>query len=438
MKPDPDNYIPLLYNSPSLTVDGDWETTCNRNDKAIADPCDFIFDFRIDLTVQSVIDRITLVGTSDVDNAKALSRFSHLKVKIIDEDEQTVNEEKQEAAPYWEVGSQPSVAIDFTEPNNVGRYIQVSRYLDDDNPNIVGTDFIYINSLDAAGRTYDLGLSLAEIEVYGEPGPEPLEPPTTTAYTPDPYDGETGVVVSKRLSWLEPNEYIPVFYDFYLDPDEADVIANSKPNCEYSRLASSETWYEPLVYEEPLLTFGTTYYWKVIAYEPNDPGEPFPLIPHEGPIWSFTTENVVQVDAGPNIITWLDGGTATVDLNGSVTYVDGGTPDGTLWSVGSQPSDSIVNFDNPTLETTSADFDTMGTYVLKLWAEGSIDAGVYEGEDTVAIQVYANACGAAKASPSYTPLPHDSNNDCREDLEDFIPFAVDWLKDLSLTENVEY
>ncbi len=63
----------------------------------------------------------------------------------------------------------------------------------------------------------------------------------------------------------------------------------------------------------------------------------------------------------------------------------------------------------------------------------------FEYDDTMEIHGYADACQAAKANPSgYTPLVHDSNNDCRENLEDFAVFAADWLMDISLAENLEY
>ena len=175
------------------------------------------------------------------------------------------------------------------------------------------------------------------------------------------------------------------------------------------------------------LDYNTTYDWKVTSFKLDDPNE------FEGPIWSFTTEAELQVDAGPNIITWLGG--PDVELNGSVTYPY--SLSSVLWSVVDQPAGSNVVIDDETSATTSASFDAAGTYVLKLWAED--DSVPLEDEDTTEIQVFDDACQAVKADPGgYTPLLHDSNNDCREDIDDLAQFAADWLKDTSLTENLEY
>jgi hypothetical protein len=217
-----------------------------------------------------------------------------------------------------------------------------------------------------------------------------------------------------------------------LDTNEAMVSAND-PGCQETAagMLPGEPYF-PFSLDAD--DFGTTYYWKVIVYEPNEPGDP---IPHEGPVWSFTTEEPVQVNAGPNIITWLDGGAAGVDLNGSVDCAMGSAAL-IEWSVLEQPAGSNVVIDDGLLETASADFDTIGTYVLQL--QGQDDSlPPYEGSDTMEVQVKADACEAAKANPNgYIPLPHDTNNDCREDLLDFVPFAADWLKDYALTDNLEY
>ncbi len=409
--PDPNDpyWIPLLYNSPSLIVDGDWKTQFTDND-----PCSFAV--LIDLGAECTIYQVTLVGTSDINNSKALSRFSSLEVLIVAGDG-TINERTEYLMPAWVVGSQPTVTINFTGPNNIGRYIKVYR----DSPGPWGgTDFDYTNSIDAAGETYDYRLTLAEVEVYG--------PATTvtTAHAPDPYDAETDVPTDTDLSWQPPVSYQTDYYELYLDTNESMVI-ESDSMCMQVVATWSET-YTPTIF----LALETKYYWKVIAYEPNEPSAP---IPHEGPVWSFTTQKAVQVDAGPNIITWLDGGMASVNLNGTVTcYLSG--PDSILWSVVEPPANPNVTIVNDSVEDTTASIYTSGTFLLSLWANDN-ETPANEDEDTMEIQVFAGACEAAKANPNgYTPLPHDSNGDCREDLADFISFAMDWLKDLSLTENL--
>jgi len=268
--PDDPDHIPVLYNSPALAIDGDAATTFNYRNY-------YDSTLEIDLEAEYIISQVKLVGSSEVGNNKALSRFSHLKVQIIDEDGATLIEEKQVATPYWVVGFQPSVTIDFTDPCSMGRYIRVARTIGSSDPNVVGEDFNALNSVDAAGKTYDTGLSLAEIEVYVT---LPSEGTANTAHTPDPNDGESLVSDTTELSWSAPIAYTPEYYDIYLDPNESKVSA-SDLDCRVVATYLTDPCYIPGIFDP-----NVTYYWKVIAYEPNEPNPP---IPHEGPVWSFTT-----------------------------------------------------------------------------------------------------------------------------------------------------
>jgi hypothetical protein len=247
------------------------------------------------------------------------------------------------------------------------------------------------------------------------------------ARNPLPRAAARNVPLDTHLTWTAPAGYTPARYVLRFR-----VQGASDPNwlvvdpVEDLALDSDPATTEAAV---PLaLDYSTTYEWKVSSFKAGDPNE------FEGPVWSFTTVPQLQVSAGPNILTWLDGGGAVVNLNGSVGCQC--TPT-ILWSVVSKPAGSNTYIAAPSSAVTWASFDTVGTYVLKLWArDNSIPM---ENEDTMEIRVFANACQAAQANPAgYTPLPHDSNNDCREDLEDFVQFAMDWLEDLSLTENLEY
>ena len=132
------------------------------------------------------------------------------------------------------------------------------------------------------------------------------------------------------------------------------------------------------------LDYDRTYYWRVTTFEPNGIDPPGQNV---GPDWSFTTEAELQVEAGPNIITWLDGGIASVNLNGSITYPY--TLSSVLWSVVAKPVTSTVDIDDPSSATTLASFDETGTYVLKLWAQDN--SVPLEDEDTATIQVFGDA-----------------------------------------------
>lgn len=254
------------------------------------------------------------------------------------------------------------------------------------------------------------------------------EAPPVKARRPQPRDGAALVPLTTHLTWTKPGDYTPVKYALGFrvsnSPDPNWIVVD--PVVDLNLDADPETT-ETAV---PItLDYNTTYDWQVTSFKLNDPNA------FTGPVWSFTTQPQLQVDAGPDIITWTDGGTAGVNLNGSVTYP--GTLSNVLWSVVSKPAGATVVIAYPASAVTSATFDTVGTYTLKLWAQD--DSIPLESEDSAQIQVFADACLAAKANPAgYTPLPHDINDDCKENLADFVSFAADWLQDLSLTENLEY
>lgn len=253
------------------------------------------------------------------------------------------------------------------------------------------------------------------------------EAPPVKARSPLPRAAARNVPLDTHLTWTAPSAYTPARYVLRFRAQDA-----SDPNwLVVDPVVDLALDSDPATTEAAVpiaLDYNTTYEWKVSSFKAGDPNE------FEGPIWSFTTVPQLQVSAGPNILTWLDGGGAVVNLNGSVGCQC--APD-IIWSVISQPAGSNYYIADPSSAQTWASFDTVGTYVLKLWArDNSIPM---ENEDTMEIRVFADACQAAQANPAgYVPLLHDSNNDCREDLEDFAQFAADWLEDLSLTENLEY
>lgn len=248
------------------------------------------------------------------------------------------------------------------------------------------------------------------------------------AMHPIPRDGAKDVALTTNLTWTKPADYSPVKYVLRFrqsnSPDPNWVVVDPVADLNLDGDAATTEAAVPMT-----LDYATLYDWKVTAFKAGDPNE------FTGPVWSFTTLAELAVEAGPNILTWLNGGTATVTLNGSVTYPD--TLTDVVWSVISKPVGATVTFANASSAVTTASFDATGPYVLKLWAQ---DAGVpLENEDTMEVQVFADACAAAKANPAgYIQPVHDSNDDCKVNLADFAAFAADWLVDLSLTANLEY
>jgi len=249
----------------------------------------------------------------------------------------------------------------------------------------------------------------------------------TNAWNPEPSNGATGIEPTiANLKWNHPVDITPDKYILSFNANDPNWINATvvDPVVDLNLDGDPDTTEAAI----PItLDYDTTYYWKVTVVD--DPNE------YEGPTWLFTTEAELQVDAGPNIITWLDGGIANVDLNGVITYPY--TVSDVLWSVIEKPVTSTVIIDDDSSAVTSASFDEEGDYVLELWAEDSSVS--LEDEDTMTVRVFADACEAAKANPSgYIPLTHDSTDDCTVDLSDFAELAIEWLADLSLTENLEY
>jgi len=167
------------------------------------------------------------------------------------------------------------------------------------------------------------------------------------------------------------------------------------------------------------------YYWAVDSYI-GDPDDPI-----FGPIFSFFADNIPPiVDAGGDDVTWLAEGVRTKNLDATVTDDEAVT---VQWTVVSEPDDSEsldAVIADPSAENTSITLSALGAYVLRLEAFD----GEYTGSDTVTINVYADACEAARSLPDYQPFPGDLNGDCTVDDLDLAILQEDWLKNNSLTE----
>ena len=243
---------------------------------------------------------------------------------------------------------------------------------------------------------------------------------------PYPADGSVNVDLETNLSWVNPTAYEASKYVLSIVADE--------PNWPGATVLDpvNDINGDPMTTEVELpfdLENGTTYYWRVQAYNAGDPNE-YVTIP-----FTFTTIASLAVDAGMDVISWL-GDDMTVDLEGMVTCAC--DPDVVMWSVVSQPDGATVNIDDDGSLVTWASFDTVGTYVLKLYAQDSSEP-MLANEDMIEVQVFVDACEAAQNNPAgYTPLLHDYNNDCKLDLADFADFALEWLTDYALSDNLEY
>lgn len=244
----------------------------------------------------------------------------------------------------------------------------------------------------------------------------------TSLLAPNPADGGLVSPGQVELSWTLPDPCVPgtpVLVDVYFTDDlEALQLFT---DVEAIQIVSAQNVTSVVVQTQAK----TQYYWAVDTYVGSDDDPIF------GPIFTFLSDNLVpEVDAGPDITTWLEDGPRTGNLDATVT--DDGTkvPYTVNWTVESKPPAGNILIEAPTAEDTAVTVFTPGQYVLQL---GAFD-GEHVGTDTVTINVYTNPCEAAQSLPDYEPLVGDLNGDCRVDDLDMALLEENWLQDNSLTD----
>ena len=249
---------------------------------------------------------------------------------------------------------------------------------------------------------------------------------TTLTATPllDPNPADGGVVSPGELtlSWTLPDPRVPgrpVLVDVYFTDNLESLEQFTDPAAIQVVKARNVT--SVVVPTQPK----TRYYWAVDVYVG---GADDPIY---GPIFSFFADNrPPQVDAGAEVVTWLEGGTRKGNLDATVTD-DGAISAYTVhWTVIGQPKEGAAVIETATAEDTSITLTAPGQYVLQLQAFD----GEYSGSDTVTINVYNDKCQAARSLPNYVPLAGDLNGDCRVDDLDLALLKENWLRDNSLTE----
>jgi hypothetical protein len=171
-----------------------------------------------------------------------------------------------------------------------------------------------------------------------------------------------------------------------------------------------------------------TYYWAIDIYD-SSTGTTNPII--LSPVFTFNTKNLAPVvDTGEDVFTWLTDGTVDVSLDGMVS--DDGTPEPytVLWTVQSKPATGAATFAPPSAnqEDLTVTLTATGQYMLRLEAND----GELTGADTITINVFEDACQAAKATPGFELLAGDFDEDCDVDWDDFAVFADNWLGNNSL------
>jgi hypothetical protein len=187
--------------------------------------------------------------------------------------------------------------------------------------------------------------------------------------------------VDIELSWTLPDPCVPgqpVLVDVYITDSLDQLYDFTDP--ESMKVVSQQNVSSVVV---PTVT-KTKYYWAVDTYIGSDND------PVLGPVFSFVADNAPpRVNAGPDISTFLQDGTRSGLIRGTVT--DDGTvqPFTVTWSVVEQPSDADSALPgaviaDPTAEQTMVTVFAEGTYVLQLEA----DDGEYTSSDTMMIIVH--------------------------------------------------
>jgi len=241
----------------------------------------------------------------------------------------------------------------------------------------------------------------------------------TPLLKPYPADGATVSAGEVELSWtmLEPLlPGMPVTVDVYFTDDLKLLEEFTDPAA--IQIVSKQDVTSVVVQTQPK----TRYYWAVDTYMGDIT---FPFL---GPIFSFYADNLPpEVDAGVDIVTWLQDGSRTGTLDATVTDEDAYT---VQWTVVSEPNESAAVIDAPDAEDTRITLTAVGEYVLQLEASD----GEYTGSDTLTINVYNDSCEATQSLPGYVPLVGDLNDDCRVDEMDMALLEENWLKDIAITD----
>ena len=273
------------------------------------------------------------------------------------------------------------------------------------------------------------------------------------AFAAVPLDGKKVTLDLAQTSWTNPDPnavggtitcdvYFTDNYPEYLPYADPNLLKISDPNLRnawYVENRNFQNYATKVVNNQPVntlnlsaattlpLTFGKTYYWRVDTRDSSNPAAGTTI----GKVWRFTADNSApQVDAGNTVYTYLTEG--TVDVTMAPTVTDDGRPNPpgattVLWTLQSGDA-GAVTINSPAAQATTLTITATGTYVFLLTA----DDGELVNADAVTVNVYADACLAAKGVPGYTRRAGDVNDDCTVNMTDLSLLAADWLMSTAL------
>jgi hypothetical protein len=218
---------------------------------------------------------------------------------------------------------------------------------------------------------------------------------------PAPGDGDSITAGDLTLSWTpKAGTLVDVWFGTSADLSAAELIVTKKAATSAAVKVDRKK----------------RYYWAIDTYAPGAKD------PNYGPIFDFYVDNLPpEVEAGDNVTTWLENGSAQTTMVATVKDAD---PTTTVWTVVTEPAPGAAVIADPTKLDTTVTLAQVGAYVLKLEATD----GEYKGSDTVTINVYATSCEAAQSLPGYQAIPGDLNGDCRVNDADMAILQQHWLE----------
>jgi len=204
---------------------------------------------------------------------------------------------------------------------------------------------------------------------------------------PNPVDGDILSAGEVELNWTSPDPCVPgqpVPVDVYFTDNLELLLQFTDPAA--IQIVSKQNVTSFVVQTQPK----TRYYWAVDTYIGSDADPVF------GPIFSFYADNMPpEVDAGGNVVTWLEDSPRIGNLDATVTDDEAYT---VQWTVVSEPNEGNAVIETANAEDTNITLAAPGEYVLQLEAFD----GEYTGSDTATINVYKDSCEAALNTPVRT------------------------------------
>ena len=236
------------------------------------------------------------------------------------------------------------------------------------------------------------------------------------ARTPDPADGDTGVLPNAVAAWRAGREAAQ--HTIYVSTDQNEVADGLAPSVTSNTNSVDMSQFD--------LAMGTTYYWRV-----DEVNEAEAVSVWAGPVWSFTTTDAIAVDDfesynnfSPDrpFQSWLDGFGYSADEHFPNGYAGNGTGAGIghdIWSLNSP------HYDGDIMETTIAmpgSGQSMPFYYTNTGGTASETQHTFSpaqdwtvgGAQTLSIAFYGQAGNTgtlyAKINGVKLTYPHDASN----------------------------